>query len=67
MDVQQEKGFVDTLVGGDLLSAVRARGAIYIRSGSELMEHRLTGFRMVSEDWHALVCCLEVRRDYIQN
>lgn len=59
-DLTQEKAFVDTLVGGDLLSAVRARGAIYIRSGSELLEHRLRGFRVVSEDWHALVCYLEV-------
>ena len=59
-ELQQEKAFVDTLVGGDLLSAVRARGAIDIRSGSELLEHRLRGFRIVSEDWYALVCYLEV-------
>ena len=63
----QEKAFVDTLVGGDLLSAVRARGAIYIRSGSELLEHRLQGFRIVSEDWHALVCYLEVCHLAIMN
>lgn len=59
-DLKEEKVFITTLVGGDLLSAVRARGAIYIRSGSELQEDRLKGLLPVSEDWHAKVCLLEV-------
>ncbi len=34
-NLRQEKVFLNTLVGGDLLSAVRARGAIYIRSNKQ--------------------------------
>ncbi len=47
------------LVGGDL-STVRARGALYIRGGSELEEDRLKGILPVSEDWHGKVCFMEV-------
>ncbi len=36
-------GAVPTLVGGDLLSTVRARGAVYIRGRSELQEDYLKG------------------------
>ncbi len=66
-NLRQEKVFLNTLVGGDLLSAVRARGAIYIRSNSELQEHKLNGFCVVSEDWHAMVCFLEVCHPVIFN
>lgn len=58
--LQNEKTFIDTVVGGDLLSSMRARGAMYVRGGSELMEHQLKGFFIMSEDWHALVCYIEV-------
>lgn len=64
-EIQQEKTFITTLVGGDYLSASRARGAIYIRSRSELQEHRLQGLLPVSEDWHAKVCLMEVSVDLI--
>ncbi len=40
-DLEREKIFIPTLVGRDLLSTVRARGALYIRGGSELEEDRL--------------------------
>ncbi len=56
-ELQREKIFITTLVGGDYLSASRARGSIYIQSKSELQEDRL---QPVSEDWHAKVCLMEV-------
>ncbi len=59
-DLEREKIFIPTLVGGDLLSTVRARGALYIRGGSELEEDRLKGILPVSEDWHGKVCFMEV-------
>ncbi len=58
-DLEREKIF-PTLVGGDLLSTVRARGALYIRGGSELEEDRSKGILPVSEDWHGKVCFMEV-------
>lgn len=58
--VTEDQSYVTTLVGGDYLSAVRAREAQYIRSSSELREHRLTGLLPVAEDWHAKVCFMEV-------
>ncbi len=42
-DLKKEKIFIPTLVGGDLLSTVRARGAVYIRGRSELQEDCLKG------------------------
>ena len=59
-NLQNEKSFIDTVVGGDLLSSMRVRGAIYVRGDSELMEHRLNRFFIMSEDWHALACYLEL-------
>ena len=59
-DLQKEKTFITTLVGGDYLSVARARGAILIRSNSELQEDRLNGVWPVAEDWHAKVCLIEV-------
>lgn len=59
-DQKEEKTFVTTLVGGDYLSAVRARGALLIRSNSELQEDCLKGMLPVAEDWHAKVCLMEV-------
>ena len=64
-DLTEEKTFVTTLVGGDYLSAVRARGAMLIRGISELQEHGLKGFLPVSEDWHAKVCLMEVSREFM--
>ena len=52
-------------MGGDYLSAVRARGAMLIRGNSELQEHGLKGFLPVSEDWHAKVCLMEVSREFM--
>ena len=53
-NLQNEKSLIDTVVGGDLLSS------IYVRGGSELIAHRLNGFFIMSEDWHTLVCYLEI-------
>ena len=61
-DLTEEKTFVTTLVGGDYLSAVRARGAMLIRGNSEL---QLKGFLPVSVDWHAKVCLMEVSREFM--
>ena len=51
--ITKDKSYVRTLIGGDYLSAVRARGAQLIRRTSELEERRLDGFLPVSEDWHS--------------
>ena len=48
------------LIGGDLLTAVQAKGAQRIRSNSEHPVGRLEGFIPVFEDWHAKVCLMEV-------
>ncbi len=56
-DLEMEKIFIPTLVGGDLLSTMRA---LYIRGGSELEEDWLKGILPVSEDWHGKVCFMEV-------
>ena len=57
--ITKDKSYVRTLIGGDYLSAVRARGAQLIRRTSELEERHLDGFLPVSEDWHSKVCLLE--------
>lgn len=59
--VVEDISYVTTLLGGDYLSAARARGAQQIRKNSELEKYRLDGFLPVCEDWHAKVCLLEVR------
>ena len=48
------------IFGGDLLTAVRAKGAQWIRQNSEHPVGRLEGFIPVAEDWHAKVALLEV-------
>ena len=48
------------LFGGDLLTAVRAKGAQRIRQNSEHPVGRLEGFIPVAEDWHAKVVLMEV-------
>lgn len=48
------------LFGGDLLTAIRAKGAQQIRQNSEHPVGRLEGFIPVCEDWHAKVVLMEV-------
>ncbi len=48
------------LLGGDLLTAVRVKGAQRIRQNSDHPVGRLQGFIPVAEDWHANVCLMEV-------
>ena len=48
------------IFGGDLLTAVRAKGAQRIRQNSEHPVGRLEGFIPVAEDWHAKVALMEV-------
>ena len=48
-----EDRFHRMLLGGDQLTAARARGAQRIRSNSERSLDRLEGFEPTSEDWHA--------------
>lgn len=59
-----EKAIVEILYkllfGGDLLTAIRAKGAQRIRQNSEHPVGRLEGFIPVCEDWHAKVVLMEV-------
>ena len=59
-DITEDRVYITTLVGGDYLSAVRAREAQYIRGSAELREHQLNGMLPMAEDWHAKVCFMEV-------
>ena len=56
----EDSSYSTTLLGGDYLSAARARGAQYIRGSADLEKHRLDMFLPTSEGWHAEVCFLEV-------
>ena len=47
-------------VGGDQVTAARARGCQRVRSNSERGRDRLEGLQPVCEDWHAKVCLLGV-------
>lgn len=49
-----------TLMGGDQLTAARARGSKRVRSNSENPKERLEGLLPVCEDWHAKQCLLGV-------
>ncbi len=60
-DFKKEKIFISTLVGGDLLSTVRARGR------SELQEDCLKGLLPACEDWHGKVCFMEVCSTIMMN
>ena len=48
------------LIGGDQLTSERIRGAQSLRKNSTTATGRLDGFVPVSEDWHAIVCFLQV-------
>lgn len=48
------------LIGGDQLTAARARGAITAMSNSVTPQKRLEGLIPVVEDWHTQVILLEV-------
>ena len=48
------------LLGGDQLTAVRARSAIRMRQNSETGSGKLQGFIPIVEDWHAKVILLGV-------
>ncbi len=48
------------LLGGDQLTAKRARGSQGIRSNSERGKERLEGLLPIVEDWHAKVVLLGV-------
>ena len=65
---EKELTVIETLhkiiFGGDLLTAVRAKGAQRIRQNSERPVGRLEGFIPVAEDWHAKVALLEVHTGY---
>ena len=47
-------------VGGDQLTAARARGSQCVRSNSERGKDQLQGLQAVVEDWHCKVCFLGV-------
>ena len=57
----EDDQLVTTVVGGDYLTAARMRGAQRIRGNSETSADRCDGLLPVAEDWHAIVCLLEVR------
>ena len=56
----QSAKFSPLIMGGDHLTAERARGAIRIRMNSDTPVKRLEGLIPVSEDWHAKLNMLEV-------
>lgn len=58
--ITKDKSYIKMLLGGDYLTAARARGAQEIRRTSELEERSLDSFLPVTEDWHAKVCLLQV-------
>ena len=60
-----EDRFHCMLLGGDQLTAARARGAQRIRSNSERSLDRLEGFEPTSEDWHAKGILLAVCINYL--
>lgn len=49
------------LLGGDQLTAERARAACRVRQNSQHPAGRLEGTIPVAEDWHTKVCFMEVR------
>ena len=48
------------LMGGDQLTAARARGSQRARCNSQRPKDRLEGLQPVAEDWHAKLCLLGV-------
>ena len=52
--------FYTVFLGGDYLTAARARGAQRIRNNSENGTACLEGLFPVSEDWHTKLCLLKV-------
>ncbi len=66
-DTTEDRVYITTLVGGDYLSAVRAREAQYIRGTADLREHQLNGMLPMAEDWHAKVCFMEVSANLYTN
>ena len=55
-----DESYVPVLLGGDYLTAARARGAQLIRSNSELQRDCLNEFHPCAEDWHCKVALLQV-------
>lgn len=55
------------VLGGDQLTATRARGCQRIRSNSTRGKDRLEGLVPVVEDWHAKVSILGVRLKILYN
>lgn len=59
--VQEEKATVHRIIiGGDQLTAARARGAIKVKINGETAAKRLAGIIPAIEDWHTKVILLEV-------
>ena len=56
----QNAKFSPIIMGGDHLTAERARGAIRIRMNSDTPVKQLQGLIPISEDWHAKLNMLEV-------
>ena len=52
---------VTTLVCGDQLTTAHGRQCIKVKENSENNLDKLCGLLPVIEDWHAKVCCVEVR------
>ena len=55
-----DESYVPVLLGGDYLTAARARGAQLIRSNSELQRDCLNEFHPCADDWHYKVALLQV-------
>ncbi len=56
----EDHDFSKVLLGGDQLTAARARGAAALRDGHNTSHDRLEGFEAVIEDWHARLAFAKV-------
>ena len=55
------ESFYRILLGGDQLTAARARSGCSARADHDSSGKRLSGLLPVTEDWHAKMCYLKVR------
>ena len=56
----QNQEYWTTLLGEDLLSIVRARGAQRIQSNFATKKDKLNSLLPVAEDWHRKLCFMDV-------
>ena len=55
-----DRHFATTLMGGDQLTVVCARGAQLIRANTGTNQGSFSGLLPVVEDWHTKLCLMQV-------